>query len=130
MNKKLVKLVRLSSKEAFLKLRNIWPIFCLAINKNFEVTNLFLRHISGNATKRWIEEIIYRLTSINLIEKISENWDLIETRENIIIEWHRKFKKSYKINYKISDIDFFLILWEKEDWKIILISVFLNFLEK
>lgn len=77
MNKKLVKLVRLSSKEAFLKLRNIWPIFCLAINKNFEVTNLFLRHISGSSKNRELFDIVERLSCVNLVEKIALNSTLI-----------------------------------------------------
>jgi len=127
--KKLVKLIRLSSKEAFKKLRNLWKIKCYAIDNSFEVTNLFLRHISGNATKRWIKEITYRLSSINLIEKIAMKWKLVETRKNIIIEWKRKFWKSYKIRYIQSKIEFFIVLWQKENWTIILISVFLNFLE-
>ncbi len=128
--KKIVKLVRLSSKEAFIKLRNIWEIECTGIWKSFKVTNLFLRHISWWATKRSIKDIIKRLTSVNLIEKISRNWKLVEVRENIIVEKKRKFKKSYKIKYRIKDIEFFIVLWEKENWDIILISVFLNFLEK
>jgi len=94
------------------------------------VTNLFLRHISWGATKRSMKDIIKRLTSINLIEKISINWKLVEVRNDIIVEKKRKFKKSYKIKYRIKDIDFFIVLWEKENENLILISVFLNFLEK
>jgi len=128
--KKIVKLVRLSSKEAFIKLRDIWEIECKDIWKRFIVTNLFLRHISWGATKRSMKDIIKRLTSINLIEKISINWKLVEVRNDIIVEKKRKFKKSYKIKYRIKDIDFFIVLWEKENENLILISVFLNFLEK
>jgi hypothetical protein len=43
--KKIVKLVRLSSKEAFLKLRSIWEINCYAIWKKFKVTNLFINYL-------------------------------------------------------------------------------------
>ncbi len=126
--KKIVKLVRLSSKEAFLKLRNLWEINCYAIWKSFRVTNLFLKHISWTAKNRQLREIIERLSSINLIEKISCNWELVETREYIKIEW-KNFKKSYKIRFIKQNIEFFIVLWEKENLKIILISVFLNYLE-
>ena len=126
--KKVVKLVRLSSKEAFLKLRNLWEINCYAIWKKFSVTNFFLNHISWKSRSRWMREIIERLSSINLIEKISCNWELVETRENIFIEW-KKFNNSYKIKIIKQNIEFFIILWEKDNNKIILISVFVNYLE-
>lgn len=126
---KIVKLVRLSSKEAFLKLRNLWEINCYAIWKKFKVTNLFFRHISWNTVKRNLREVIERLSSINLIEKISCNWEIVETRENIIVEKKNRFIKSYKIKYNFSKIDFFIVLWEKENNEIILISVFINYLE-
>ncbi len=126
--KKLVKLVRIASKESFIKLRKLWEIKCNSIDNNFQVTNLFLRHISWNATKRWITEIIHRLTAISLIEKISKEWILVETRENIKIEKFN-YRKSYKIKFTIKNIDFFIILAEKYNWQLVLISVFLNFLE-
>lgn len=128
--KKLVKLVRLSSKEAFLKLRNIWPIYCSVIKNNFEVTNLFLRHISWSSKNREIYDVIERLSCISLIEKISFNSSLVEIRENVTIENKRFFKKTFKVKSSLKDFDFFLILWEKENWKIILISIFLNFFTK
>ena len=127
--KKIVKLVRLSSKEAFLKLRNLWEINCYAIWKSFIITNLFLNHISWNRKNRSFREVIERLSSINLIEKISLEWDLIETRKDITIEWNKKFKASYKIKFIKNKIEFFIVLWEKVNWKIILISVFINYLE-
>ena len=128
--KNMVKLVRVSSKEAFNRLRSTGKIYCKDIDKYFEVTNLFLRHISWNATKRSLWEIIQRLSSINLIEKISFEWKLVEKRKNVVIEWKRKFDMSYKIRLDISDIEFFIILWEKKDKKLILISIFLNFKTK
>jgi len=127
--KKIVKLIRLSSKEAFLKLRNIWEINCYAIWKKFRITNLFLNHISGNRKNRSLIDVIERLSSINLIEKISVNWNLVETRKNITIEWSKKFKFSYKIKLIKNNMEFFIILWEKENKEIILISVFVNYLE-
>jgi len=126
--KNLVKLVRLSSKEAFKKLRDSWKIYCNAIWKNFSITNLFLKHISWSSKNRKIKDIIERLSSINLIEKISLDWELVEERNQPVISWYT-YKKSYKINLEISKIDFFIILWERVNWDIILISVFLNYLE-
>jgi len=127
--KKIVKLLRLSSKESFLKLRNIWQIDCSAIWNKIKITNFFLKHISWKSRIRWLREIIERLSSINLIEKIINNWELVETRKNITIEWNKSFIASYKIKHIIKDIEFFVILAEKDNKEIILISVFLNYLE-
>ena len=125
---KLKKLVKISSKENFYKLRGLWEIKCKSINKNFKVTWLFLRHISWVSRNRVIRDIIERLSSIALVEKIAEKWELIEIREKIQIEKFN-YEKSYKIKLKIENIDFYLILAEKHNWTIILISVFLNYLE-
>ncbi len=125
---KLVALIRLSSKEAFKKLRSIWNIKCVCLNKNFTVTNLFLRHISWGSKNRKLRDIIERLSSINLIEKISKDWILTERRKSPKIEWYI-YKYSYRINLLIWKIDFFIILWERNTWEIVLISVFLNYLE-
>ena len=127
--KKLVKLIRVSSKESFKKLRSLWNIYCWWIDKNFIVTNIFFRHISGSSKSRTLKNIIERLSSVNLIEKIARNWNLVEIREKPIIEWY-EYNKSYKINLEISKIDFFIILWERKSWEIILISVFMNYLDK
>lgn len=127
--KQLVKLVRLSSKEAFKKLRSSKKIYCKDLNKTFKVTNLFLRHISWRSKNRELRDVIERLSSINLIEKIWNEWDLIEVRDNIVIEWYKKFDKSYKIKLITSNIEFFIILWEKSTSEVILISVFLNYLD-
>ncbi len=127
--KKLVKLVRLSSKEAFKKLRNNWEIECDCIWRSFSVTNLFLKHISWSSKKREIDDIVERLSCINLVEKISNNWQLIEERENITIDKKRFFQKTYKVKIVLKEFEFFLVLWEKKDNSIILISIFFNFLE-
>ncbi len=126
---KLVKLVRLSSKEAFIKLRDLWYIYCKDLDKSFKVTNLFLNHISWSSKNREINDIIERLSSINLIEKISCFWRLVEIRKDIIIENRRFFQQTFKIKYRINKFDFSIILWEKNGWEIILISIFLNYLE-
>jgi len=126
---KLKQLVKISSKEIFYKLRDLWEIKCSSIDKNFKVTWLFYRHISGKSRNRVVRDIIERLSSISLIEKIAKEWKLIETRYEVTVEKTRFFRKTYKIFFNIEKIDFFIILWEKIDWKIILISVFLNYLE-
>jgi len=89
--KKLVKLIRLSSKEAFRKLRNLWEIYSINLWKSFTVSNLFLNHISWSSKNREISDIIERLSSINLVELVSEKWELVETRENIYIGNRRFF---------------------------------------
>jgi hypothetical protein len=126
---KLKQLVKISSKESFYKLRDLWEIRCNSIDNFFKVTWLFYRHISGRSRNRMIRDVVERLSSISLIEKISLEWKLLETRGNVTIEKTRFFKKTYKIFLNIEKIDFFIILWEKSDWNIILISVFLNYLE-
>jgi hypothetical protein len=125
---KLKNLVKISSKENFYKLRELWEIKCFSINKNFKVTWLFLRHISWVSRNRVIRDIIERLSSIALVEKIAKKWELIEIRNKVQIEKFN-YAKSYKIKLQIENIDFYLILAEKNNWTIILISVFLNYIE-
>ena len=126
---KLIKIISIASKEWFKELRSKWPIFCNSLEKEFTITNLYLRHISWNTIKkRELREIIERLSMITLIQKIANNGELIETREEVKIE---KFiyKYSYKISLTIKNIKFKIILWEKINWGIILISSFVNFNE-
>lgn len=113
--KHIVKLVRLSSKEAFVKLRNVGEIYCGALDKSFVVTNLFLRHISGSSKNRKIEDIISRLSCVTLIDRIGKESIFIEQRENVIIEGKRKFVKTFKVKAIIKDFEFFLVLGEKND---------------
>ncbi len=124
--KKLIKIIRISSKQWFKRLRDKWEIYCEAINNTFIVSNLFLKHISGWSKNRKLREIIERLSIINLVEEIALKWNLVETREKVIIEKYF-YKRSYKLLLNIKWIDFFLVLAEKNNWKIILISTFLNF---
>jgi len=125
---KLKQLIKISSKESFYKLRDLWKINCKSLDKNFKVTWLFLRHISWVSRNRVIRDIIERLSSVSLVERIARQWFLIETRKDIQIEkFYYKF--SYKIKLKIETIDFYLILAEKRNWNIVLISVFINYLE-
>jgi hypothetical protein len=43
--KKLIRILRLSSKEAIKDLKAKNPIYCNALEKNFNVTNTFYQHI-------------------------------------------------------------------------------------
>lgn len=127
--KKLIKVVRVSAKEWFIKLRDKWEIYCKAIDNNFIVSNLFFRHISWASKNRKIREIIERLSIINLVEKIWTKWELVELRKNIIIE-ENNYKESYKIKFYYKKIDFYIILAKREDCSIVLISAFLNYEQK
>ncbi len=127
--KKLIKLVRLSSKEVFRKLQSLGDIYCEWIWKSFRVTNLFLRHISGSSKKREFEDIIERLSCISLIEKIAIDWKIVEERTDVTVDKKRFFRKTYKIKSQMKDFEFYIVLGEKKDGWIILISVFFDFLE-
>jgi len=129
--KDLFRVVSISSKEWFKNLRNKCPLFCESLNKNFVITNIFLRHISWNTVKkRELKEIISRLSSISLIEKIAIEWKIVEIRKEVVVERKSFYNTTYKIWLKIKNIIFYIVLWEKKDWKIILISTFSNILNK
>jgi len=119
------KIIKISSKEYFNELRKTWWIFFTQENKNIQVTNFFYNHISWNTVKREVREITKRLASINLIKGILKKWKLIETRIKPRIEWFY-FKKSFKIQLEIESIIFNLVIAEKNNWKLILISIFTN----
>ena len=125
--KKLVKIIRISAKEWFKKLRKEWLIYCSAINKKFSIWNIFLNHISWSSIKkRSIREIIERLSIINLVEGIALEWVVVEERGNLIFEKTKYFVKSYKILLEIRWVKFYLIIWEKKNWDTVLISCFLK----
>ena len=126
--KQLIKLVRISSKESFKKLRDVWKIYCTELDIHFKVTWLFLRHISWNTKSRVLKDIIERLSSVSLIERIWKDWILVETRVDPKIE-KKNYNFSYKINLMIEKIDFFIVLAKKANWEVILISVFINYIE-
>ena len=122
--KKLIRILRLSSKEAIKDLKAKNPIYCNTLEKNFNVTNIFYQHILWYKKSRPNRETIERLSLINLIVKISKEWKLKETRKNWIFEWE-VFKNTYKIILKIWWINFNMILWEKMNSNIILLSCFI-----
>jgi len=123
--KKLIQIIRISSKEWFSKLKNKSPIFSDKLSKNIYITHTFYNHISWYKKVRPIREIIERLSIINLIEKIIKIWEITEIRENQKFEKSLFFKKTYKIVLNIKNIDFKIIVWEKKNWKIIALSCFI-----
>ena len=125
----IVKLVKLSSKEAFIQLRNWWSIFCDSLNRDCAVTKIFYKHISWERKNRKIKEVIKRLSCISLIKKILSEWILTEERWENKVDW-KYFQKFFRIYLKIEDMDFFLIIWEKVNLRLTLISVFIEFNEK
>ncbi len=121
--KKLIRILRLSSKEAIKDLKFKNPIYCNSLEKNFSVTNTFYQHILWYKKSRINREIIERLSLINLVAKIANEWKLKEIRENWVFEWE-VFDNTFKIILKNWWIIFNIILWEKKTWKIILLSCF------
>jgi len=118
-----IKIVRISVKRSFLKLRKESPLFCNSIWKKIEISNIYFNHINWEAKKRKIKEIILRLSIINLVDEILEKWFLYEKRsrenENFIY---------YEIQYKLEWEIFCLILSEnKKSSKVTLLSWFIKY---
>ena len=122
---KLIKIIRISSKEWFKELKSKSPIFCNSLEKNIYITHTFYNHIAWYKKTRPIREIIERLILINLIVKIIKNWKLVEKRKNQIIEKNLFFIETYKIVLNINKINFKIIIWKKKNWDLILISCFI-----
>lgn len=118
--KKLAKIIRISAKESFKNLRNGWPIFCKELKREIYITRVFFDHINWRSKEREIKEIILRLSTISLIQKILIKWKIREIRES------EKFKY-YWIKYKTEWEIFNLILSKKINWwKTILLSSFIE----
>lgn len=122
---KLIRIIRISSKEWFKDLKFKNPIFCNSIWKSFSATNIFYQHILWYKKSRATREIIERLSLINLIKKIAVEWELKETRQNWIFE-DMIFDNTFKIVLKIGAINFNIVLWEQKSWKIVLLSCFVK----
>lgn len=119
----ILRIIRISSKKWFKLLKEKAPYKCSELNKNIEITNIFLKHISGHRKPREIKDIIVRLWMINLIDDILLNWEIIEKRENWKYEW-QVYNFTYKISLKISWIIFILVIWQNKSDKYILLSCF------
>ena len=79
--KNLAKIIRISVKKEFKKLRDKWSIYCHSLQKEIFINNLYLKHINWDSKDRELKDIISRLPIINLIEDILKNWILKETRK-------------------------------------------------
>jgi len=123
--KKLIRIVRLSSREWIKELKKKNPILCNALEKDFSVTNTFYQHILWYQKSRPNREVIERLSLINLIVKIASEWKLKETRENWKYELEI-YNFTYKISLKIWWLVFHIILWEQKSNKLILLSCFVT----
>lgn len=124
----ILRIIRISSKKWFKLLKEKAPYKCSELNKKIEITNIFLKHISGHRKQRDMKEIIIRLWMINLIDDILLKWIITEERKNIKYEW-KYFLNSYKISYKLNWIIFIVVIWKKEEEKHILLSCFTKNLE-
>jgi len=122
----IVQLVKLSSKEAFYQLRDWWEIYCKSLDRNCAITKIFYKHISWERKNRKIKEVVKRLSAISLIKKILNEWELIEERWENKVDW-KFFQKFFRLELKIEDINFFVVIWEKINQRLTLISVFVKF---
>ena len=121
--KHILRIIRISSKKWFKLLKEKAPYKCSGLNKEIEITNIFLKHISWYKKPREIKDIIVRLWMINLIDDILLNWEIIEKRENWKYEW-KIYNFTYKVSLKLSWIRFILVVWENKKNKLILLSCF------
>ena len=121
----LLKIIRISSNKWFKILRKNSPYYCSNLWKYFEVTRVFQNHISWYNKSRVNREIIERLSILNLIEDISKKWKIIEIRERWIFE-KKEYKNTFKVSLKIKLFYFIIIIWEKFNWKYLLLSCFVK----
>ena len=125
----ILRIIRISSRKWFKLLKEKAPYKCSELNKEIEVTNIFLKHISWYQKQRTTKEIILRLWMINIIDDILLNWKIIQEKENVLFEW-KSFLKSYRLELKIKWIHFIVVIWKKEDNIHILLSCFAKILEQ
>lgn len=115
--KDIAKIIRVSIKKEFKKLRNKSPLFCNSLKKNIRIDKLYLDHINWRSKQRELKDIISRLPIINLIEEIFQEWFLKETRIRNWFTYH-------KIQLEIWWIDFSLVISESKNWNFTLLSSF------
>lgn len=116
----IIKIVRISMKKSFKRLKENSPVFCTILNKDIKVTNTYFKHINWYAKHRKLKEIIIRLSIINLIDDILKNWILSEKRNE---ECFVYYEIQYEINWKV----FCLVLSKnKKSAEIILFSWFVK----
>jgi len=117
--KKIARITRITAKDFFNKLREKSPILCKKLNKEVEISLLFLKHINWESKQREIREIVLRLITICSIEEILETWKISERRSSESFIYYKLEKEK---NWEI----FCLILSEnKKNWIIKLLSSFI-----
>ena len=125
--KDIAKLTEMSAKKSFQILRWNWPYFCNILeNKEILITNLYFKHIVWSKFKRKTKEKILRLLLIPFINEILKYSEITEIRIKPIIE-KKEYAKSYRITIKKNDKFLTLIIAEQTNWKLILISSFLDY---
>ena len=122
----LIKIIKIASKSSFKNLKKNAPYNCTILNKPIFVSNIFYKHISWYSKNRKIEEIIERLSIMSLIEEIALEWDIFQTRENTTYEKYDFYKTTYKISYLKEWFYFIILIWEKWNWKLVLLSCFVK----
>ena len=87
-------LSKISAKKIFKNLRTNSPIFCNALNKEIQITKLFLQHILFPQNRRNLKETTERCLVVPFIDHILENGIISEARE-------KENTKYYKITLKV-----------------------------
>lgn len=120
----IAQIVRIASKSAFKRIKHDAPLVCNCLSDTILVTNMFYKHISWVSRKRKIQEIILRLSSIIIVPEILKKWTIIETRQNVLIEW-KLCEESYKLGLRKKNAIFKAVI-SKYKWRLYLVSVFVN----
>ena len=125
----LTKIVKIASKSSFKILKKNAPYNCTVLEKPIFVSNIFYKHISWYSKNRKNIEIIERLSIMSLIEEIALEWEIFQTKEDTFYEKYDFYKKTYKISYFKEWFYFIILVWEKGNWKLVLLSCFVKNLE-
>ncbi|MDP3975789.1 MAG: hypothetical protein Q8P95_02630 [bacterium] len=109
---KLLKLAKVTARQAFKSLRERSPLYCTALGQEVYVGRTFFQHISF-AKKRTRREIIERLLIIPCVEEILTSGVLTEKRE-------KSGESSFRIDYLKSNYAFSVIVLKSEGRHILL----------
>ena len=121
--KSLHQILKISAKQAFKTLRKHGPYFCESLQVDVSVTSIFWNHINFSKY-RPVQEIVYRLAIIPLVEIILQTGLIEEKRE----EDHLIF---YKITQEISLKRFCVICrYNKKEDSHVLLSCFIEIQKK
>jgi len=111
--KSLQKILKISARYAFKKLRSESPYFCGTLKEEVFVTRIFWNHINFSKD-RALHDSLERLSMFPLIETIIENGKIIFSD-----------KKFTKIYFKELEIEFLIIIL-KDSYKHVLLSCFIK----